>query len=578
MFQNETIKIKSFYPLILLVVTLLVHTQCRNVLHRNNLIGRQSVETDGLDAEIEQKHHNYAEMTSFLDDLVVKYPKITYKYSIGKSVDNREMWVMVVSVNPDKHEPLEPEFKYIANMHGNEVVGRELLLHLIKVLCEQYGKNKRLTTLVDETRMHFMPSMNPDGYESASQDGGEDWLVGRNNANNVDLNRNFPDQFFPKDTTKRETEVNNTIKWIRSTPFILSANLHGGSLVANYPYDDNPQGQTEYTACPDDDVFKKLALSYSFAHATMHLDNPPWECKGVPPDHFTNGITNGASWYNVAGGMQDYNYIHSDCMEITLELGCNKFPKKEELPRYWKENKQALVKFIEQAHKGIKGFVKTKNGQPIEGSEIRIDDRGHHSHSHKYGDFWRLLLPGNYKVTVHKDGYKTVTKQVDVHAEGSTILHFVLIPDMSEAASHNALLHLESPNHDITESNGQNILSSLSHDQTAGLSPETLPLLSQIQKIDQQIIASSNAPSNMQSQWSDLQSLGPSDMRSPFRSSIDLGFPLQAPFYDQSREFYTNNPNYKELEDTQQMMNELDLQKLDFLDHKSEFIGDEAKN
>ena len=316
--------------------------------HFPNYVVREMIESGEFDTGIEEKHHNYEETTNFLDDLLNRYPKITHKYSIGKTIKGHELWVMVVSDNPEKHEPGEPEFKYIANMHGNEVVGKELLLKLIERFCTTYGKNKRLTHLVDNTRMHFMPSMNPDGYEEAYKDGGEDWLTGRNNANNVDLNRNFPDQFFPKDSTKRELEVNYTMKWIKSHPFVLSSNLHGGSLVANYPYDDNPSGQNEYTACPDDDVFKNLALTYSKAHETMHLDNPPWECKSVPPDHFVNGITNGANWYNVAGGMQDFNYVHSDCMEITLELGCNKFPKKEDLPRYWRENKVALVKFIEQ--------------------------------------------------------------------------------------------------------------------------------------------------------------------------------------------------------------------------------------
>ena len=125
------------------------------------------------------------------------------------------------------------------------------------------------------------------------------------------------------------------------------------NVYYSFRYDDNPSGQTEYTASPDDDVFKKLALTYAFAHPTMHLDNPPWECKSVPPDHFVNGVTNGANWYNVAGGMQDYNYVHSDCLEITLELGCNKFPKRDDLPRYWEENKHALVKFIEQVRKAL---------------------------------------------------------------------------------------------------------------------------------------------------------------------------------------------------------------------------------
>lgn len=64
--------------------------------------------------------------------------------------------------------------------------------------------------------------------------------MGRNNANGVDLNRNFPDQYFNNSKVPRQKETLHMMEWIRSNPFVLSANLHGGAIVASYPYDDSP--------------------------------------------------------------------------------------------------------------------------------------------------------------------------------------------------------------------------------------------------------------------------------------------------------------------------------------------------
>lgn len=52
--------------------------------------------------------------------------------------------------------------------------------------------------------------------------------------------------------------------WTLSEPFVLSANLHNGAMVANYPFDDNENtvnGKENPT--PDNNVFQYLAHTYA---------------------------------------------------------------------------------------------------------------------------------------------------------------------------------------------------------------------------------------------------------------------------------------------------------------------------
>lgn len=230
-----------------------------------------------------------------MKDLSNKYPNITRLYTIGKSVNGRNLYVLEIGKYPGQHHFGIPEFKYVANMHGNEVVGRELLLLLAKYLCENYKIDDEITKLIETTRIHLLPSMNPDGYE-LSTEGDASSAVGRKNINGIDLNRNFPDQYGTNDfnrNTQLETEA--IMNWTRSIPFVLSANLHGGSLVANYPYDDSVKDfqighdiRTMPNLTPDNQIFQHLARVYSNAHKKMHLAP---KCPMFPDEEFPEGIT-----------------------------------------------------------------------------------------------------------------------------------------------------------------------------------------------------------------------------------------------------------------------------------------------
>nr|XP_040043512.1 carboxypeptidase Z isoform X1 [Gasterosteus aculeatus aculeatus] len=388
-----------------------------------------------------------AQMYSLLKRTAAKCPQITQVYSIGRSTEGRDLLVIEFSDNPGKHELLEPEIKLVANMHGNEVLGRQLLIYLAQYLCSEYVLgNQRIQTIINTTRVHILASMNPDGYELAASEVEDNsdperanqeghllngWTNGRTNAQNIDLNRNFPDltSIFYRNRRSRHYRIDHiaipdaywfgkvapetyaVMKWIRSLPFVQSASLHGGDLVVSYPFDfsRHPQEERMFSPTPDEQVIKQLARTYADAHATMS-NNDTERCGAS--FYQTRGIINGALWYSFAGGMSDFNYLHTNCLEITVELGCDKFPSEAELYPEWKRNKEALLSYMESVHRGIKGVVQDVDGKGIKGAIISVRGVRKDVTAAEDGDYWRLLNPGTHILTATARGYSRVSKRV----------------------------------------------------------------------------------------------------------------------------------------------------------------------
>jgi hypothetical protein len=355
----------------------------------------------------------YTQYDSIMRSFKTLYPSLCTLDTIGSSIWGKYVLVLKISDNVTADED-EPETFYSSTIHGRETGGFILMLHLADYLLKNYSTNTRVKRLVDNLEIWINPLANPDGT----------YLTGntitsptRYNANGVDLNRDFPDPEY--DQSPKQKETLDMMKFLRSHYFILSANFHSGEEVVNYPWD------RWYRLHADNDWFYHISRKYA---DTTHLHSAVGYMTFME-----NGVTNGADWYVIYGGRQDFVTWELQGREVTIELDDNFITPVAQLLPLWEANYRSLIGYLENALYGIHGSVKDAvTGNPV---AAKIFITGHDTDSsHIYSDtltgsFVRLISPGTWDITFTAQGYATkVMNDVVVAEDKKTELNVGMIP------------------------------------------------------------------------------------------------------------------------------------------------------
>lgn len=346
-----------------------------------------------------------------MQQFATDHPAICKVITIATLASGRKILALRISDNVNTEEN-EPEFLYSSSIHGDETTGYILMLHLADYLLTGYGSDTRITNMANNFDIVICPLANPDGTYAS----GNSTVNGatRENANHIDLNRNYPDPQYGQhpDGNAWQPETVAFMNFAEQNTFTMGANFHGGEEVVNYPWD------TWARLSADDAWWVYTSREYA---DTVHLNAPAGYMSFL-----NNGITNGFAWYDIYGGRQDYMNFYQHCREVTVELSNVKLLPVSELINHWNYNYRSFLNQIEEAGYGLHGLVTDSlSGEPLM-AKIYISgfdkDSSFIYTDPQVGDYHRLLKGGNYNLTYSASGYLSKTIAADVTDKQTTIL------------------------------------------------------------------------------------------------------------------------------------------------------------
>lgn len=365
----------------------------------------------------------YEQYEAMMQQFGTEHPERCTYFELGTLDSGRKlMFCRINNGQPDG----KPRFLYTSTMHGDELTGMILMLRLIDELCT--SNEPRILNLINNLDIFICPNTNPDG----TYYGGNHtvWGATRKNANEVDLNRHYPDfdkGSHPDGEWCYQNETQRLMDLAQDYLFTMAANYHGGSEVMNYPWDTHPSLHA------DDEWWKLVCREY--ADQCHEHDSNYMNMSHQNADH---GIINGYQWYTISGSRQDYMNYYAQCREVTIECSYSYTPNASLLPMYWDYNHNSILSYMEQCLNGIHGRVTdAETGEPI---EVTVSIEGHDHHGSEVsshlpaGDYHRPIKGGTYDVTYSAYGYLPQTITLSVNDNEAVTQDVQLVPDPDNTA------------------------------------------------------------------------------------------------------------------------------------------------
>lgn len=255
-------------------------------------------------------YHSFDAVMAKLSDMALQHPDFAQLIPYGTSTGGRPLVALKLSDNVAEDED-EPELMLTAATHGDEIITTEVLLGLIDELVAGYGTDERLSAMINDHELFFIPVVNADGFASRSR-----------YTDGVDPNRDYP---WPESPTKTSVRpIDALIQFFAARHIVGSIDLHAYGKLVMFPW--------AYTSAPP-------------ANADMQMFATLGDEMAAVNNYDVGQISR--IIYVAKGSSADYYYWQKGTVAYGIEMTTSKAPPSARIPTVVTEGREMLWKFIE---------------------------------------------------------------------------------------------------------------------------------------------------------------------------------------------------------------------------------------
>lgn len=369
-------------------------------------------EVKGITAGPDEEYKNPEEIELLVEEYADRFPAITKRVSIGKSLQGRDIWALKISDNPEVSEINEPAVLFNSMHHAREIMTPEVSLDIIETLLTGYNSDNKITRWINKNEIWVIPMFNVDG-NNKMWSGDKWWRKNARGGYGVDLNRNYPtgwnkcngssgwqsSQTYRGPSPASEPETQAMMNFIKNVRPVFDISYHSYSELVIYPLGCSPERATNKDVI--EKIGKEIATKLNYAPGTA------WELL-----------------YNADGGDIDWMYDAYQVIPFVIELNSRKegfHPKyKKWRDKTVKRNRagwQHLLDRLEQS--GVRGQL-TINTIAEKNFIVEVRKKGSSDLlqryiSHNSGIYHLVLNPGAYDLKFLKNKKIISEKQIDIN-------------------------------------------------------------------------------------------------------------------------------------------------------------------